>query len=267
VALGLCAQIAWAQEPAPTTESYSVPAPTLQTRYIKRAPELNVYGNAAYEAARAFIDWAAASPVNQREEARKMIWAARDNKDVAIALCKEAFQSIQVDNSRALVIIAILGELRNRAGAYCLAEMVQLPWPEKGTEVDGEIVEQTALGMLQAKAVEGLAYLQLPEGDSEVLRAIASHPSRIVRAAGINAYLWNHGDDNPRARALLGKYVRQGEEIFLDRPRREPQEAGREFNRRLEAYLKLHPEVIPPVPETGKPDEHERPYDQQPPQR
>jgi hypothetical protein len=47
---------------------------------------------------------------------------------------------------------------------------------------------------------------------------------------------------------MVRKYVRPNEEIFVDRVRWNSGEQGEFFNRKLEAFLKAHPEVIPPPP-------------------
>ena len=51
-----------------------------------------------------------------------------------------------------------------------------------------------------------------------------------------------------RAQRSGGTY-RKGEEVFLDRPNRNPGDRAEVFNRRLEAYLQAHPEVAAPAPE------------------
>ena len=112
----------------------------------------------------------------------RLIAGAQNNDDVVQALYDELISAQKNDHSRALLVLAILGEMRNPRGEGLLRTFVRLPLPEKGTEVAGEIVEQTALAMLQAKAIDGLAYQHTPSGDNEVLRTIAEHSSRIVRA-------------------------------------------------------------------------------------
>ena len=238
---------------APATTEAGGPSPSrlYASRTLHKPPPLTGSGEAARRNVLSFIDWAGMSTVEEREDARKVITGARDNGDVAKVLCDEAFQAQKTDHSRALLVLAILGEMRSSVGAECLERFMRLPFPDSGTVVDGEIVEQTALGTLQAKAIAGLAYMRTARGDEAVLRAVAKHPSRIVRAEAMNAYLWNHGD-TPQARATLRRYVRKGEEAFLDRIRREPGDSASVFNRRLDAYLKAHPEAIPPVPEHGK---------------
>ncbi len=233
--------------PQSTEPALTRPSELDKARLESKPPSLAVPAASAAQAARAFIDWAGASTVRQTEEVRRLIAEARENASVAAAFCDEASRAAQSDHSRALLALSILGEMRSRVGEDCLRKLLHQPFPEKGTLAHGEIVEQTALGMLQAKAVDGLAYLHAARADEEVLWAVAKHPSRIVRAEAIEAYLWNHSDSS-EARATLQKYVRADEAIFLDRIRREPQENAESFNRRLAAFLKAHPEVAPAPP-------------------
>ena len=128
-----------------------------------------------------------------------------------------------------------------------LVRFLWQPLPTAGTLVEGEIAERTALAILQAKAVDGLAYLRTAKGDLEVLRAVSNHPEIAVRAEAITAYLWNHGD-SAAARSELKKYVRSGEEVYLDRVRRVPGERAAAFDEKLQVFLKAHPERIPPAP-------------------
>jgi hypothetical protein len=257
--IALLTAVSLAQEnaPAPNRKATAVPrsreAPVSrpsesdEKRQLK-APPLAVSSDQVKEAVRNFVAWAGASNVRQREEARRVINEARENKAVASALCEEASRSQRVDHSRTLLVLSILGEMRNPAGEQCLRGILHQPFPETGTWAHGEIVEQTALGILQAKAVDGLAYLHTPSGDEEVLWAAGKHPSRIVRAEAIEAYLWNH-DDSQEARARLSRYIRPEEKIFLDRVRRAPEESGEVFNRKLATFLKAHPETAAPAPE------------------
>jgi hypothetical protein len=194
----------------------------------------------------AFIDYAGRSGIGEREAIRKLIWSARENSSVANELCGQATIAQRTDHSRALIVLSILGELRNPAGEKCLTEFVHQPLPEQGTMVDGEILEQVSLGTLQGKAVDGLAYAGTHTGDRETLWAAGAHPSRIVRAEAINAYLWNHQDSAAAKEALLN-VIRPEEREFLDRPRYEPELPAERFNAMLAAYAAKHPA---PKPET-----------------
>jgi hypothetical protein len=210
-----------------------------------------------------FIDFAGMSGGDRHEEIRKGLAAASQDREVANLLCQEAFKAQKQDHSRALLVLSLLGEMRNPAGAQCLARFLALPFPKTGTKVDGEIIEQTALGELQAKAVDGLAYFNSKETDQLVLRAVREHPSIIVRAEAIEAYLWNHRNQQAEARRTLSQYVRKGEEIYLDRVRRDTGEKAESFNRKLEEFLKAHPEVIPPKPEYGRKQKEKAPEKEQ----
>ena len=208
------------------------------------APPLSDPKRPAGESVPAFVGWASRSGINQRDEVRNMIAAARNDSAVATELCREISEAQATDFSRTLVTLSVLGELRNTEGEKCLITFLHRPFPKEGTVANGEIVEQTSLGALQAKAVDGIAYAHTDTGDREVLQAAASHPSRIVRAEAINAYMWNH-QDAAAARATLLKVVRPNERSFLDRPRLEPGVSRDEFNRKLAAYAKLHPAPRP----------------------
>ena len=234
--------------PQSTEPPVTRPSELDKARLESKPPSLSVPAAGAAQAARVFIDWAGGSTVRQREEVRRLIAAASENASVASAFCDEASRAAESDHSRALLALSILGEMRSRVGEDCLRKLLHQPLPEKGTLAHGEIVEWTAIGMLQAKAVDGLAYLRTASADEEVLWAVAQHPSRIVRAEAIEAYLWNHSD-SAEARATLQKQVRPDEAIFLERIRREPEENAESFNRRLATYLKAHPEIAPPPPQ------------------
>jgi hypothetical protein len=235
-----------AQETAHTPKP---PPKLLAPRILTSPPTLADPKRPASESVPTFVDWASRSVIGQREEARKIIVAARDNPAVAEELCREIFEVQKDDLSRSLIMLSVLGEMRNPDGGKCLARFLHQPFPKEGTVVNGEIVEQTSLGVLQAKAADGLAYAHTESGDREVLWAAGSHPSRIVRAEAINAYLWNH-QDSQAARKTLLKVVRPDERSFLERPRHAPGMSREDFNRKLAEYAKMHPapKPVPRIP-------------------
>lgn len=231
--------------PQSTQPPIARPSELDKARLESKSPPLTGTGAEAAAAARAFIDWAGASPVRRREEVRRLLAEARGNRAIATAFCDEALVAIKADHSRAILTLSLLGEMGSPVGEECSRKVSHLPIPEKGTLAHGEILEQTALGTIQAKAIDGLAYLHSPSADEEVLWAAGEHPSRIVRAEAIEAYLWNH-NDSFEARTVLQKYVREEERLFLDRVRRQPDENAEEFNRKLADFLKAHPEAAAP---------------------
>lgn len=237
----------------PETGTPAGPRPSEIVKQLagQQPPKLTGTGDVARKNVQAFVEWAASSTSDQAEMVRKAVTEAGRNAEIMGALCQEAFEAQRQDHSRALVVLSLIGEARSRFGEECLVKFIALPFPEKGTIVDGEIVEQTALATLQAKAIDGLAYLRSDSGDKIVFEAVSKHPSRIVRAEAIAAYLWNH-DYSGRARETLKRYVHRDELIFLDRVVRQEGEAKESFNRKLEAYLKAHPELRPPAPEKAQ---------------
>ncbi|HMM88165.1 hypothetical protein [Bradyrhizobium sp.] len=225
------------------------PPPSVIIEQLKRRsmPALEGAGEVAKKNTIAFIDWASSAAAIDGERIRKALAEARENSDVVNTMCEQAFDHQVGDHAKALVVLGLLGEMRSKIAEGCLTRFVSQPLPDKGTVVEGEILERTALAMLQAKAVDGLAYLGTSSATNTVLKTVAEHPSRIVRAEAIAAYLWNQSD---RAEALktLVPIVHENERVFLDRIVRKSGETAETFNPKLEAYLKAHPELIPPAP-------------------
>jgi hypothetical protein len=210
-------------------------------------PSLSGSGEEAKRNAIAFVEWTSASRASDEQEIRDEIHRASDNRDVAQALADEAFRAQTIDYSRTLVTLAVLGEMQSPHALGSLVSFLWQPLPAANANAEGEDIERSALERLEAKAVNGLAYLRSDKGDAEVLRAIATHDSVTVRAEAIAAYLWNHNNDE-QARALLVSVVRPSDRIFLDRVRRDPNETADSFNAKVEHFLKIHPELMPPDP-------------------
>jgi len=233
---------------APASRQTSGPSPSERLKqYQPHAPPQL----AAADHVAKFLDWAGASHVDEKEDARGVIAAAAGNKAVILGLMTEIERVQSLDHTRALLAMAILGETRSALAQDYLATFVRRPLPQTGTMIEGEIIEQTQAAQLQGKAVDGLAYLNSDSSNKLVMEIIATHPSRIVRAEAINAYLWNHGD-SAEARTALARVVRKDEAILLDRVRRAPGDTAATFNAKLERFLALHPEAVPPVPDRSQ---------------
>ena len=226
------------------------PSELLAQKPPQPAPKLVGSGDAARRAVLEFLAWAGASTPSQREEGRREIAAASGNSDIVQALCDEISAARTKDHSRALLGLSVLGEMRSPHALGYLKNFIHIPLPPPGRLLEGEDPEQTALAILQGKAVSGLAYMNTTESNEEVFWAASKHESRIVRAEAIRTYLANN-QNSAEAKATLRKYVRKGEEVFLDRPNRDPGEKAETFNRKLEVYLRAHPELAPPAPEHG----------------
>ncbi len=213
-----------------------------------------------------FVDWATAAPVSRREEIRAQMHKAQDSDAIAKGLI-EAFQKAErEDHTRALVILALLGELRNPTGTEFLIEYVWRELPTGGPVMveTGVSLERQNMVRLQVKAVNGLAYTRDPKVLREVLEIVAKHPSKAVRTEAASSYLWNQGNSES-ARKTLSQYVREGESALIDRPVRGVDMSGEQFNRQLELFLKRHPELQPPAPTQREPVEEKPTEADQPP--
>ena len=226
------------------------PSELLAQKVPQPAPKLVGSGDAARRAVVEFLAWAGASTPSQREEGEREIAAAAGNRDIVEALCDEITAARTKDHSRALLGLSVLGEMRSAYAFGYLKKLIHMPLPPPQRLLEGEDPEQTALAILQGKAVSGLAYMNTTESNAEVFWAVSSHESRIVRAEAIRTYLANH-QNSEEAKATLRKYVRKGEELFLDRPNRDPADTAEIFNRKLDLYLRAHQELAAPAPEHG----------------
>lgn len=213
-------------------------------------------GLAAEADATAFVDWAAGSLPEEREDGRGAIAKAAASPGasaVAKGLVAEIQRAREVDHSRTLVALAVLGEMKNKeVGMPFLVQFASQPLPEKGTLIDGEIIERTSLLQLESKAVQGLAYMRDDVADREVMKIISSHPSRVIRGEAINAWLWNR-QDSQAAREQLAQLVKPEDRILIDRPRWTETSTAEQFNRDLAVWLKAHPELAAPAPVKAKP--------------
>jgi hypothetical protein len=226
------------------------PSELLAQKAPQPAPKLVGSGDAARRAVVEFLAWAGASTPSQRDEGEREIAAAAGNREIVDALCDEITAARTRDHSRALLGLSVLGQMRSPYALDYLKKFIHTPLPPPKKLLEGEDPEQTALAILQGKAVSGLAYMNTKESNAEVFWAVSSHESRIVRAEAIRTYLANHQNSDD-AKATLRKYVRKGEELFLDRPNRDPEDTAEIFNRKLERYLRAHQELAAPVPEHG----------------
>jgi hypothetical protein len=250
---------------APATDTPGGPSPStiLQSYQAHSPPPL-----ASASDVPRFLDWAGASHSDERDDARKVLAEAAGRPDVINGFITEIERVQATDQPRALLGLALLGETRNPGAQDFFAEFARRPLPTGGPVIEGEIIEQTRAAQLQAKAVDGLAYANTEATNKVVTQIIAEHPSRIVRAEAINAYLWNHGDSD-EARKFLAQFVRKDEQVLLDRVRRNTGENAEVFNRKLTVFLQKHPEVIPPQPEklrtANRPAQPARAFDAAPP--
>jgi len=224
------------------------PGPPLVAPPVRQPPKMKGTG----ESIEAFIAWAVASTGAERELGRAAIAsAAAEPKNVTL-LGEQLMAWYQADVGRALVILAILGEMRTPDTEKQLASFMALQAKPSGVVVEGADPAVAGLGMLQSKAVDGLAYQGSKSADKLVLTVAAQHPDLAVRSEAMVAYLHNHGNTEAARKAVLSA-VRPDEARYVDRVVKLPGDDIGTFDQKVGAYLAAHPEAIPPKPVPAQP--------------
>jgi hypothetical protein len=215
----------------------TAPAPIEPPRQVPLRPET----------VDAFIDRASRADSADHRRVREEIDRASGDTQV-VRLLTERLAAVGIrDLGTSLVIVGILGELRNRAALRSLDSVVWQPLPSPKAVGHGELTERDLVEMLASKAIEAVAYFKTDTTDALTLRVIREHQSSPVRAAAIDAYLYNHGD-SARARDRLRGLVRPEDQLFLDRARRSRSSGRDAFNAALKRFYDLHPQEVAPAP-------------------
>ena len=133
-----------------------------------------------------------------------------------------------------LVVLGILGEMKRTDAMAQLREVVWAPLPPADSKGD-LLTERDIEEMIQAKAVQGLAYLATPQADAAVREVIERHEALHVRVSAIDAYMWNHGD-SPKTAAELYRLLPADLHPYVERPRFHSGMDRQEFTRKLRAW-------------------------------
>lgn len=197
----------------------------------------------------AFITWAAGMPVGNVDLIRESIAAARGDDAVFERLVAELADLPVRDVGRHRVLLSTIGELRDARAVEPLSRFIwhaTIVVPERGG--DGCGFEASIGESLQARAVEMLSFLGSDAATEETLRVAAEHPSQGVRAAAIDAHLYNH-DDATEEGDRLRQRVRDTDAPLVGLPRFTRHTTRADFERSVEEYLERHPTQRPPRPE------------------
>ena len=126
-------------------------------------------------------------------------------------LPREAFQE-------RLLTIGMVGELKRAESMPFLREVISAPLPARDPKA-AELLSQRELEeMIQAKAVQGLAYLATKEADAAVKDVMLKHESAHVQQTAIDAYMFNH-KDSPEVAKELYAILPQDLHPYVERPR------------------------------------------------
>jgi hypothetical protein len=201
-----------------------------------------------------FIGWVAATPVGDAQRIRDQVALAAADEGTFDALIKELFKFPVADFGRHLLLLSVIGELKNSRAVEPLLRFIRLPAeslpllrkvPEAGKENDVSLLEGSAA--LQARAVEMLAFLRSPQALEETLRIASEHTSTSVRAAAIDAYLFNH-DDSHEATEQIIRIALLKDAHLVGLPRRSRNMDADVFNAKVASYYRNHPQEHPPIP-------------------
>lgn len=204
-----------------------------------------------------FLAFAAAVPVSAVEVIQARIADSRGDATVVDRLHEELWALPVVDVSRHRVLLATIGELRDAGSAGKLHDFVwyegELTPPQPSPDASRSCrFELDATEMLQARAVEMLAFLNTDEASEATLEVAARHPKRAVRLSAIDAYLFNHGDTADAAEKLRG-LVPPEDQSAVGLPRRTRDTDPQELERIMLAQLEADGHDRPEAPTPGQP--------------
>lgn len=193
-----------------------------------------------------FIDQAFSAPKKLDESIRQEVHKAGGDTLIVQRMIEQFYQSRQTDYNRSLVILSLLGEMGTPLAIEFYQNILD-EVPESPDKLPGEYLSQRdLLEMLQAKAIQSLAYVKSSIADSIVLHLVVWHPAVAVRSAGIDAYLFNH-DDSKSAKEKLRSVLDESAWIYIDRVRRKKSIVNKSLDEDLENFYNKYPDQVAPV--------------------
>lgn len=193
-----------------------------------------------------FIEQAAMSTPQTDQLIRQQIQLAESDSLVTEMLINRYFQVRDEDFSQGLVILSIIGELRSPDAIQFYVDILENNG-ESPDGLEGEYLsDRDILEMYQAKAIQSLAYLRNTDSDSLIKHYVCYHPAVAVRSAGIDAYLFNHGDTE-KAKSELKEILDEDAWVYLDRIRRKQSATNESIEEDIAAFYTSHPDQIAPV--------------------
>jgi hypothetical protein len=207
----------------------------------------------ASETIEEFVRWVAAVPISEAQLVRDQIAVARGNEHIAESLVARLFQLPVPDFGRHLLLLSILGELRDSRSVEPLLKFINLPPDSLFAQTPDRQGQGPATSYLdysaalQARAAEMLAFIRTPEALDKVLVVAFEHSSRAVRLAALDSFIFNH-DDSPEAVDKARTAARPEEAKFVGLARRERDFNPRDFDSKVRAFYQRYPEECPPSP-------------------
>jgi hypothetical protein len=196
-----------------------------------------------------FVAKVGATPRSQISTIQDAIARSKADSDLVVGLTKRLLVTPVTDVNRHLMILSILGELRDPAAIGSLREFIWSDRPLVPPQaVEGGSGRRTSYfnhdGALKARAAEMLSFIATREADEATLEIASKHSGAEVRIAAIDAYLFNHSDSAEAKEELL-KRVRPEERKLVGLPRFKQNMNRAEFDRRIADFYRLYPEEMP----------------------
>ena len=195
-----------------------------------------------------FLEWAGGVSTDDADVIRERIASAQGEPTLLERLLEELWKLPVRDDTRHFLLISTIGELRDGRAAAELARFIWLP-DERISALEHEMADGCGFGpntaeVLKARAVEMLAYLGTSEAVEEALRVAADHPTPSVRAAAIDAHLYNHDDATDEIDRLRGR-LRSSDAHLVGLPRFTRDANPQAFDRAITDFYVRHPDRRP----------------------
>jgi hypothetical protein len=169
------------------------------------------------------------------------IGVLRTKNQISGALALLYAEMPKEDRARRLSIVKVAGELRDPQLLGFLVDVATSPLPEAKHGRGEKLTPREREELIQSAATRGIAFIRDPAGKlyrdalSANVQIMREHPSRNVRIAAIDAYMWNSGD-SPAAAARLYNTLPSELHKYVDRPRFHRGANAEEFAVRLAAW-------------------------------
>ncbi len=134
-----------------------------------------------------------------------------------------------------LALLTLIGNARRPDSREFLDSIISSPLPP-ASPVYLQLSPRQETEIKMEKAIHALGYLRVPQS-FEMLRSIAiDHPSRRIRSAAIDTYMWNR-DDSSSAREELVSLLPEEMHCEIDRPRFTASISTQVFNAQVAEWL------------------------------
>lgn len=150
-----------------------------------------------------------------------------------------------------LVYLSVLGQMKNPRAITPLHDYVystDCPVLEQINQEHSQSLNTSFLdtcAMLKSHAISMVSFINTQIAQQVVLQAVADHPSKAVRIAAMDAFLYNAGDSTA-AFALVNSHAQPADRIFIGLPRLDPSTSLKEFDQRVVQFYRDHPDQLPP---------------------